>query len=161
MWLLNFIPDSTIALFIHSIVGMGAGLLVIGFLMSRILGIYAALARILGVLLLVAGVYFEGGLQNELYWREQVRLQQEEVARLNAAAADITAKVETKYVERIKVVKGKTDVIIEKVPEYITKEHDSACDIPDSFRVLYNAAVKNELPKAASVPDGTTTSPAN
>ena len=160
MWLLNFIPDSTIALFIHSIVGMGAGLLVIGFLMSRILGIYAALARILGVLLLVAGVYFEGGLQNELYWREQVRLQQEEVARINAEAKQITERVETKYIERIKVVKEKTDAIIQKVPEYITKEHDAACVVPDSVRMLLNAAAKNELPNTAGQSDETTTSPA-
>lgn len=160
MWLLNFIPDTIIAAFIHGIVGVGAALLIAGIVFGRLLGGSSALFKLMGGLLLIAGIYFEGGLQNELYWREQVRLQQEEVARINAEAKQITERVETKYIERIKVVKEKTDAIIQKVPEYITKEHDAACAIPDSVRVLLNAAAKNELPNTASQPDEATTSSA-
>lgn len=160
MWLLSFIPDSIIALFVHSVVALGAGLLVLGFLMARVLGTYATLARVFGVLILVAGIYFEGGLQNELHWRAEIEKQNAEIARLNEAAANITTQVETKYVDRIKIVKGKTNVIIEKIPEYITKNDDANCTIPDSFRVLYNAAAKNELPEATGKPDGATPSSA-
>ena len=157
MWLLSFIPDSILALFVHATVVAGAVLLIGGSLLGKFLGPGAQFAKPIGLLLLLAGIYFEGGLQNEQHWRAEVERQNAEIARLNAAAQEITKEVETKYVERIKLVKGKTDVIIQKVPEYITEKHDADCVIPDGFRLLHDAAAKNELPKTTTESDGAAT----
>lgn len=149
MFLLNFIPDSIIAAFIHGMVIFGAVALVGGFLLNRLLGPWALMARVIGVLALVGGVYFEGGLQNELYWREQVAKQQEEIAKLEAASQQVSERVVTQYIERVKVVKGKTDVITKEIPKYITKEVDAQCSIPNVAIVLHDAASQNELPDTA------------
>lgn len=146
MWLFSFIPDSIIASFIHTIVAIGGLSLLGGFLLSRILGPWAQMARIFGTIALIAGVYFEGGLQTELHWRDQIRIQQEEIARLQAQSEVVTEKVVTKYIERVKVVKEKQNAIIKEVPKYITKEADANCTIPKSFVVLHDAAAKNQLP---------------
>lgn len=160
MWLLSFIPDSIIALFVHAITIIGFVLLFGGVLLGRFLGPMAEFSKPIGLALLLGGIYFEGGLQNEMHWRAEVEKQNAEIARLNEAASTITTQVETKYVDRIKIVKGKTDVIIKKIPEYITSDHDAACTIPESFRLLYNAAAKNQLPETTGEPNGTTSSPA-
>ena len=160
MWLLSFIPDAVIALFVHAITIAGLVLLVGGTVLSRFLGPIAQFSKPIGLLLLLGGIYFEGGLQNEMHWRAEVEKQNAEIARLNAAAQEVTTVVETKYIERIKTVKGKTDVIIKKVQEYITKNDDAGCTIPDNFRLLYNAAAKNELPETTGEFDGTASSSA-
>lgn len=157
MWLLGFVPDSILTWLIHATLLIGIVLLIAGTLLGKILGPGAQLARPVGALLIIVGVYFEGGLQNELHWRAEVERQTAEVERINAAAQQITKEVEIQYVDRIKVVKEKTNAIIQKIPEYITEKHDADCVIPDGFRVLYNAAAKNQLPEPTSVPDDSTT----
>lgn len=156
MWLLGFIPDSILTWLVHAILGIGVVLFIAGTILGKFLGPGAQVARPLGALLILAGVYFEGGLQNELHWRAEVQRQQAEIERINAAAQEITVKVETKYIDRIKVVKEKQDAIIQKVPEYITAQHDADCIIPDGFRLLHDAAAKNQLPETTSVSDDST-----
>lgn len=156
MWLLSFIPDSIITWFVHAFVIAGLVLLIGGVVLGRFLGPVAQFSKPIGLLLLLGGIYFEGGLQNEMHWRAEVEKQNAEIVRLNAAAQEVTKEVEIKYVDRIKVVKEKQNAIIQKVPEYITEKHDADCSIPDGFRVLYNAAAKNQLPETTSNPDGGT-----
>jgi len=43
-------------------------------------------------------------------------------------------------------VKERGDVIVKKIPVYITKEIDNGCVIPDSFSLLWNASNSGEAP---------------
>lgn len=106
------------------------------------------LIRTLAVVMMVAGVYLYGGYGVQMYWKGEIARQKEEIAKLEAASHEVTEKVVIQYKQKVKVVKEKGDVIIQKVPEYITKESDSKCVIPNSFVVLHDAATKNEVPDA-------------
>ena len=152
MWFLSFIPDSWIHLAIHGITIAGTVLFVLGSLASRLplLGGNARPFKWLGAVLLLVGVFFEGGIGNEMSWRARVAQQEAEIARLEAASKNASTKIVTKYIERTKVVKEKNDAIRTQVTKYITKEADASCTIPRTAIVLHDAAAKNVVPDATT-----------
>ena len=145
IWLLNFLPT-----WIFQAVALG--LIVLG------IGVYAFvkhplvpsfIPKLIGVILTAGGIFISGGIWTQREFLEAVEKQKQEIARLEKASGEITTKVEKVYIERTKVIKEKGDVIVEKVPEYITKDADAKCDVPNGFVVLHNSAVKNEVPNTA------------
>jgi hypothetical protein len=120
-----------------------------------IIGKYAKLAQLIACVLFILGVYLSGGISNEASWREKVAAMELEVAKKEVASAEATTKVVTKYIETVKIVKEKGDVIIKEVPKYITKESDAKCTLPNSYIVLHDSASKNEVPDPARVADET------
>ena len=152
MWFLSFIPDSWIQLAIHGITIAGMVLFALGGLASRLplLGGRARPFKWLGAVLLLVGVFFEGGIGNEMSWRARVAQQEAEIARLEAASKNATKQVVYKYIERTKVVKEKTNAIQTKIPDYISKTADANCTIPRSAIVLHDAASQNIVPDSTS-----------
>lgn len=145
IWLLNFLPT-----WIFQAVALGLMVLGVGVHMFvRHPIVPSIIPKIIGALLVVAGVFLSGGIWTQSEFLEAVKKQKEEIARLEKASGEITTKVEKVYIERTKVIKEKGDVIIEKVPEYISKDADAKCDVPNGFVVLHNSAVKNEIPDTA------------
>lgn len=145
IWLLNFLPT-----WIFQAVALGLMVLGVGVHMFvRHPIVPSIIPKIIGALLVVAGVFLSGGIWTQSEFLEAVKKQKEEIARLEKASGEITTKVEKVYIERTKVIKEKGDVIIEKVPEYISKDADAKCDVPNGFVVLHNSAVKNEIPNTA------------
>ena len=157
MWLLSLIPDSILYGFVWMLIVCGAVAYLVTmftFLMpqSKVL---TPLIRVLAVAMMVGGVYLYGGYGVNKYWLDQVKKQKEEIARIEQESQQVTEKVVIQYKEKIKVVKEKGDVIIKKVPEYVTKESDNNCTIPKSFVVLHDSAAKNEVPNStAGVDEG-------
>jgi len=62
----------------------------------------------------------------------------------------VTERVVTKYVDRVQVVKGRTQTIIKEVPIYVPADSPL---LPAGFRVLHDAAAKGELPDPARIAD--------
>lgn len=148
MWLLSFIPDSVIYSFVMMLMIIGAAGFIIGtfgnlFQFSR--G-YSSIIKLVSTVLLLAGIYCYGGYGVEVEWRKKVAEMQAEMDRKDAESAVVTEKIVTKYVEKVKVVKEKGDVIVKKVPEFITVKSDAECVIPKSFVLLHDSASKNEVP---------------
>jgi hypothetical protein len=153
MWILNFIPDSILYMFVLSIIIAGVGVYLSSYIPK--LGIPPVILRTIGVIVMVGGVYLYGGYGNEMSWRERAAALQAEIDRKNSESEKVTEKIVTEYVEKIKVVKEKGNVIVKEVPKYITKESDDKCTIPKSFIVLHNGASRNEVPDAAGGIDET------
>jgi len=110
--------------------------------------------KLLGALLFTAGVFITGGLWTQKEYLAEVERFKEEVAKKEQESVEVTEKIVTKYKDKLVVVKEKGDVIIQKVPEFITKESDAKCDVPNGFVVLHDSASKNEVPKTSSSVDG-------
>ena len=72
------------------------------------------------------------------------------VAKQEVDASELTTEVITKYVDRVKIVEGKTREIIKKVPVYITKESDDKCAINNGFVSLHNSSASQ-----TKIPDTT------
>jgi len=86
------------------------------------------------------GMFMAGASNNESHWVEKVKQMEVEMAKQEVATSNITTEVITKYVDRIKIVEGKTREIIKKVPIYITKEDDDKCTINNGFVSMFNSS---------------------
>lgn len=157
MWMLSFIPDGVLQTLIFMIMFIGAAGYILGSFGNLFLGIkpYSSLIKTLSTILMIAGVYFYGGYGVEMEWRQKARELQAEIDRKDAVSAEVTEKIVTKYVDKVKIVKEKGNVIVKEIPKYITKESDANCVIPNSFIVLHNSASRNEIPDSARPVDDT------
>lgn len=158
MWLLSFIPDSVMYSFIMMLIFIGA----VGFLIGSFGNLfsftrtYSTLIKTVSIVLLLGGIYGYGGYGVEIEWRKRAAELQAEIDRKDAESVQVTEKIVTQYKEKIKVVKERGDVIIEKVPEYITVKSDDQCVIPKSFVLLHDSASKNEVPNTTGPIDDST-----
>jgi len=144
MWILDFLPFWIF----HLIVLVGIGGLITSLVLKFIpfVSMYRVPIQVASIIILVFGVYMEGGISNQEKWEAKVAEAKLEMAQKETASAEVTTKVVTKYVTKIQIVKEKGDVIIKEVPKYITKESDAKCPIPNAFVVLHDSASKNEIP---------------
>ena len=106
--------------------------------------------QIISVFLLAIGLFFIGAISNEEQWKLKVNEMEVKVAKQEVAAAELTTEVITKYVDRVKIVEGKTREIIKKVPVYITKQSDDKCAINNGFVSLHNSSASQ-----TKIPDTT------
>ena len=152
MWILSFIPDSFLAWVINIIVIAGIAGTVAGFFLKFIpfINRYSTVLQIVGVVLLVAGVYFKGSYSTEMHWRNKVDEMTAQIDKIKAESSKASKQVVYKYIERTKVVKEKNDAIRTQVTKYITKEADANCTIPGSVVVLHDAAAKNVVPDSTT-----------
>lgn len=117
MWILNFLPDSFLILVTHTITALGVLGLLIGFLLGVIplIKAHSTTIKIVSTIILLAGIYLEGGLSTELEWRSRVAEMEEKVKLLEEQSKKINTKIETKVVEKTKVIKEKGKLQIEYV----------------------------------------------
>ena len=119
MWLLHLLPDSLILFFTYCLIGAGVLGLAASWFITFIpfLNIYRKWIQIASILLLVAGIYWYGGYSNEMLWRARVAEMEAKVAAAEAKSKETNKEIETKIVERTKVIreKGKTQI------EYINR----------------------------------------
>ena len=111
---------------------------------------YRTPAQVLGIALLVAGVYWRGGYAIEMEWRERVAEVEARVAAAEAKSAEENVKIVTKVVTKIQVVRTRGEDIVKYVDREIIK-YDTKfapgeqCEIPQEFIRAHNSAA--EAPK--------------
>lgn len=143
MFLLNLIPEwLTYLLSGISFLGIILGLL-IPIPVHYKMALYSGLGMLLCLNSFAIGVSV-----NEETWQSKVKDMQVKIAQLEAQSSEVTTKVVTEYIEKVKIVEGKTHVIIKKVPEYITKESDAKCSINTGSIELLNSAAENKVPES-------------
>lgn len=150
MWILHFLPDSFIQFIVHAILLAGlVGTFLTFFVVNKILRAfpflskYVTMAQIVSAVLLVGGVYLEGGYSTEMQWRERVREVEAKVAEAEQQAKDANAKLDQKSQEKIKVIQGKQVIVKEYIDREVIK-YDDSCKIPKEVVKAHNAAAKNE-----------------
>jgi hypothetical protein len=104
MWMLSFIPDWFWILLLCS------GFVAI--IAARFLKLYAIPLKIGGAIAIVASIWFLGGAANEAKWQAKVAEMEEKVKEAEAKSGEANTKIETKIVEKTKVVKEKGEEII-------------------------------------------------
>lgn len=152
MWILSFIPDSFLIWVINTILIAGVAGTIAGFFLKFVpfINRYSTIFQLVGVVLLVAGVYFKGSYSTEMHWRGKVDEMNAQIDRIKAESSKASKQVVYKYIERTKVVKEKNNAIRTQVTKYITKEADANCTIPGSAVVLHDAAAKNVVPDSTT-----------
>jgi hypothetical protein len=147
MWLLSFLPDSFLLWIINIILLAGLVGTLSSFFIKFIppLMPYASGIKIIGIILLVAGVWFRGGYDVEMEWRKRVADLEAKIAIAEEKSKDTNTKIQTKIVEKVKVVKENTVVYRDRIKE-VEKIIDKDCKVAPEAIDIHNAAAKNASP---------------
>lgn len=144
IWLLNILPTAFVGLIIHLITLAGLTGLLASLFMSVIpfVGIQRNVLKIVSIVLLTIGVFYEGVLYNQEIWEEKVNKLQQQVELAEQFSKEKNKEVEIRYVEKVKRVKEIQYVIQEKIKE-VEKVIDAQCTVaPEAISIL-NEAAKN------------------
>jgi hypothetical protein len=139
MWLLSLLPNFVYhLLLIFAILAFGASyiLKMVPFITTN-----ALVIRIASALLIVFCVWVEGGFANEAKWAARVAELEIKVAKAEKAAAEANGKIETVYVDRVKVVKEVQYVVQNRINKNAAKL-DLTCKVdPLAIDILNQAAL--------------------
>ena len=91
MFILHFLPDAVILWFCNILLVVGVVLTAIAFFIKSIplVNQYRVPAQVLGIALLVLGVYFRGGYSVEQQWRERVAAVEARLAEAEKARPEL------------------------------------------------------------------------
>jgi hypothetical protein len=150
MFLINYIPEWTV----HLGFLLGLGLIFTSFVLYFVpfVATYRLPILLVGIIIACAGSFIEGVYYSNNWWLTKVREMELKVAEAEAKAAQVNVQIVTKYVEKIKVVKEKTNENIKYIETYITK-HDNSIVFPKSFIMLHDSASQNEVSGSTGSPD--------
>jgi len=156
-WMFSLVPDSILVWVYYIIVGLGLACYIASKLVAWIpfMGQYKFPVEVIGVVLLVVGSYFYGGYGTEMAWRGRVADLEAKVKVAEEKSQQVNTVIETKVVEKIKVVKENVYVNREIIKEVAGKQLDASCSLPKSTVSLHDSASRNEVAGRAAATDGT------
>ena len=132
MWILSILPDAAI----HIIFGLGILGTIAGFVLGFIpfVKTYQFAIQICSIIVLVFGVYLEGGLADYKEWELKVKEMEAKVAQAEAQSANKNTEIQEKVVEKTKVIREKGRDIIKYVDRWNTKEVIKEVEGPERIR---------------------------
>jgi hypothetical protein len=152
-WLLQMIPDGVFVWLTYLLFAAGVVLYVASKLVSWIplMGQYRLPAELVGVVALVIAAYFYGGIS----YREQIAEMKQRVRIAEEKSQQVNRVIETKIIEKIKVVKQNVYITREIVRDTAGRQLDAQCSLPRSTVSLHDSASLNQVPQRAAAVDGT------
>jgi hypothetical protein len=152
-WLLQLVPDSIFVWITYLLFGAGVLLYVASKLVSWIplMGQYRLPAELVGIVALVIAAYFYGGIS----YREQIAEMKQRVRIAEEKSQQVNRVIETKIIEKVKVVKENVYITREIVRDTAGRQLDAQCSLPQSTVSLHDSASGNQVPDRAAATDGT------
>ena len=156
MWFLSFLPDSFLQWFIHGLVFLGVVLSIIGFIGKNIplISNYGLIIKSIGSIMLIVGIFFEGGLGVEMSYRARIAEMQKKVAIAEAKSKEANADIEKKVAAKVKNIKDNVNANRQKIEENRTAIN-ADCKLSDTAWMLYNRASQNVMAGSTSKSNGT------
>ena len=154
-WILSLIPEWILVTLIHGTVVVGLVLTFCGGLLKFIpvINPYAAIAKQIGIVLLVVGVFFEGGLAVEQSYRARIAEMQAKIKEAEIQSVKLNEKLTVEVSKNKELIKEKVNrnaKDIEAKREAINAE----CKLSDDAWVLYNRAVEPKVSRGPSSANG-------
>ena len=150
MFLLSFIPDWLLSFAVNIIIIAGVTSIAVSIFFEFFTRYipwatpHKILLQIVGIILLITGVYFKGGADMEVKWRARVAEMEVKVAAAEAESKLASSKVQLKIVEKTRYVKENQIRIEQKINDAKAKI-DSQCKVsPEVIDIHNNAAKKPE-----------------
>jgi hypothetical protein len=146
--MLSFIPDSIILWLVNFVILLGVALVVTSYIVQYIPFIdkYRLPIQILGIGLLIGGVYFKGVSNTNKAWHDKIAELEKKVKLAEEKSKEKNTEIQTKIVTQTKYIKDvqvKTKTIIQNIAPSI----DSECRINHKVIDILNSSAKNEVPK--------------
>jgi energy-coupling factor transporter transmembrane protein EcfT len=139
MWMLSLLPDW----FYHLIVIFSLLTLIVASVFKFIP--YRLPIQVFGALLLLFGIWMEGGIVNEAKWEARVRELEEKVKIAEEKSKEKNVEIQEKVVTQTKVVKEKGKDIIQFIDREVVKKEEvikyvENCPVPKDIIDAHNAA---------------------
>lgn len=155
MWFLSFIPDLILQWAIHGLVILGLVLTFIGSLVRfiPIIQPYALVGRQLGIVLLVVGVFFEGGYATEMSYRARIAEMQAKIKEAEVQSAKANERLSAEVNKNKELIKEKVN---QNAKDIETKREviNAECKLSDDAWMLYNRAVEPKVSRSSSSANG-------
>jgi hypothetical protein len=155
MWFLSFIPDWILQWAIHGLVIIGLILTIIGSFVKIIPVIqpYAMVGRQLGIVLLIIGVFFEGGYATEMSYRARIAEMQAKIKEAEIQSAKANEKLANEVSKNKELIKEKVNRNAKDI-EAKRQAINAECKLSDDAWVLYNRAVEPKISRSSSSANG-------
>jgi hypothetical protein len=152
-WMIGLLPDWVFQL----ITAFGIILLIASQFLKHIpfISQYNLPAYILGMIITITGVYYEGMHSGAETWQAKIKVAEDQVKVAENKSREVNTVIETKVVERVKIVKD-TKNANKETAKLIARQLDDRCVVPESTVMLINSASQNEVARGASSTDGST-----
>lgn len=158
MFLLHFLPDGFLFWFINLILVLG----LVGTLSSYFIRFvpflfpYATPIKIVGIVMLVIGVWFRGGYDVEMSWRAKVNEMQAKIAAAEAKSKEANVALDKKLNESRSVIKDRVNANYKAIEDN-RNSINAECRVNDTAWMLYNRAVESKFSRSSVTIDGTGT----
>ena len=151
-WMIGLLPDWAF----HALIAIGVVMIVASWILKRIpfINQYNFPIYILGTTLTIVAVWFSGGRDNQAAWEAKLKDMEAKVLVAEAKSKEVNTVIETRVVEKVKIVKEKTNANKQIIKEVAGAQLDARCELPNSTVMLVNSASKNEVSGSPSVSDG-------
>lgn len=145
MWLLSIFPDWVF----NMILLVGVLGLVASFLLQFVpfTAGYKIPIQVISILLVVAGVWYQGGIAKDAEWKAKVAALELRASQAEAKSAEVNTVIVTKVVTKIQKVKEVVYVNKEIIKEVVGPRLDAICTLTAESVTIHDAAALN---KAAS-----------
>ena len=149
MWFLNFIPTEWLQLAIHGLLALGIILSIVGSFAKIIpfISSYAPFVKLLGNIILIIAVFFEGGYGVEMSWRAKVDSMQAKIQEAEKKSDAANEKLSSELKNKKVIIQQK---VMQNAKEIETKREiiNSECKLNDTAWLLYNRAVEPKVSKS-------------
>ena len=140
MWILSILPEAAI----HTIFGLGILGTIAGFVLGFIpfVKTYQFAIQICSIVVLVFGVYLEGGLAENKEWELKVKEMEAKVAQAEAQSTNKNTEIQEKVVENTKVIREKGRDVIKYIDKEVVKKEEvikyiENCPVPKEIIDLH------------------------
>ena len=145
MWYISLLPS----IVFHAILAAGLLCIFVSMVLKVVpfISTYYIPIRIVGFVLFVLGVYFEGGLGIQAAMMERVKEMEAKVAAAEAESKKENIKIQEKIVYKQTIVREKGAEVIKYIDREIVK-YDTKfapggiCELPKEFFISHNEAAK-------------------
>jgi hypothetical protein len=115
---------------------------VAGFIASRFIPAYYKTAvAAAAAFFFVVGVFMAGAIHDNEAWEARVREMEAKIAEVKVESEKENTKIETKYVNKVQVIKERGKDTIQYIDREVVK-YDNLCVIPKEFIIAHNKAAE-------------------
>ena len=145
MWILHLLPDSWLINAIFILMSVGAINIIGSYFLNLfpLVGKYATIMQILGILILSTSAYMIGGYGVEYEWRQKAAELEKKISEGKVESAKVNTQIIQKIVTQKQIVREKGEDVIKYVDKEIVKYNDR-CDIPVEVIKAHDAAARGK-----------------
>jgi hypothetical protein len=155
MWLLSFLPTGFLEFIINAVLIAGISGTILGFFGSKIpfVSSYSNIIKYVSIVLFCVGLYWKGGFSVEKEWRQRVEEMEAKVRAAEEKSKEVNTEIETKLVERTKVIREKGKIQIEYINRLVEgKTIEIIKDMSAEERAVFEAKQKELLDSIKNCP---------